>query len=179
MSSPPGHAIYFAYGSNMLSERIVERAPSARKLGAASLPAHRLLFDKRGWKDGSGKCRLAHTVNPQDIAWGILYRLSPDDRTALDRAEGVGQGYEVHSISIELESGEVLNAFTYMAQPTHIEPALRPFTWYRDLVLAGAAEHQLPAAYLAQIAAVAVVKDANAERVQLAQGILRRTQAGI
>ena len=49
--------IYYAYGSNMSSARLVERVPGARTLGPAQLEQWRLLCTKPG-ADGSGKVNL-------------------------------------------------------------------------------------------------------------------------
>lgn len=53
---------YFAYGSNMLTERLIARTPSARPVGTSLLPGHRLTFHKRG-RDGSGKCDAFETAH--------------------------------------------------------------------------------------------------------------------
>ena len=48
---------YFAFGSNMLLERIKKRVPSARVLGNATLGGYALRFNKLS-KDGSGKANI-------------------------------------------------------------------------------------------------------------------------
>jgi predicted AAA+ superfamily ATPase len=51
------HLHYFAYGSNMLSTRLIARAPSARAAGLGSVAGMSLQFHKTS-TDGSGKCDM-------------------------------------------------------------------------------------------------------------------------
>ena len=103
---------YFAYGSNMLSHRLAERCPSASKVALACVRGRRLSFDKRSWKDASGKCRISKTGCPDDLVWGVLYDIEEGDLSALDRAEGAGRGYEVGTVAVETGEAEVVSAFT-------------------------------------------------------------------
>ena len=48
---------YFAYGSDLLAERLVARCPSARPLGVVSVSGWRLAFQSKAF-DGSGKATL-------------------------------------------------------------------------------------------------------------------------
>jgi hypothetical protein len=55
-----------------------------------------------------------------------------------------------------------LSALTYYA--TSIDPGIRPYDWYRDLVIAGAREHGLPEEYVRILEKVATVMDSDADR---------------
>ena len=57
-----GSFLFFAYGSNMLTERVRERCPDARPLGAAIARGYVLSFSKRS-KDGSSKATLLTTAD--------------------------------------------------------------------------------------------------------------------
>jgi hypothetical protein len=153
--------VYFAFGSNMLTRRIIARCPSATKISNSLLRGYRLYFDKRSWKDGSGKCRIAKTESPHDSVWGVLYQCLAKEKENLDRVEGVGCGYESAEIEVENQEGSQTTAIFYEASPSAIESGLEPFTWYRSLVLAGAIQHRLPNKYIEQIASVAAVEDLN------------------
>ena len=52
-----GSFLFFAYGSNMLTDRLRERCPDARPLGAAIARGYVLSFSKRS-RDGSSKATL-------------------------------------------------------------------------------------------------------------------------
>jgi len=154
--------LYFAYGSNMSLARLCQRVPSALRIGCGWLEGHRLRFHKVGLRDGSAKCDAHPTGLPHERVWGVLYRIDPRERQALDRAEGVGMGYRVEWVDVNREAGEPLRAFTYRA--TRIDERLLPFRWYRQHVLIGARENGLPRSYIEAIAAVAVQEDPDPER---------------
>lgn len=155
---------YFAYGSNMLVERLraAHRAPSARPVSHARLEGWRLRFDKRS-KDGSGKCHLE--PQPGACVHGVVYRLDENDFRTLDLAEGVGSGYQRQRIrKILLGDGTKVNAFAYLAEPGHVVDSLRPYDWYRDLVLAGAEQHQLPQDFILQLKQIDARPDPKPDR---------------
>jgi hypothetical protein len=164
--------LYFAYGSNMSVERLraADRAPSAEWLGSARAAGHRLVFDKIG-RDGSAKADCQRTALPQDVVHGALFRVAHADRAALDRAEGLGKGYDAFEISVDSGSGVVL-ALSYRA--THKNAALKPFTWYLQHVLAGARQSGLPASYIAAIEGIAAVQDHDLEREARERAIYAR-----
>ena len=143
---------YFAFGSNMATSRLRQRAPSARPVAVARLPGHVLRWHKLG-RDGSGKCdACAAAARPEDAVWGVLFDIDEADKPGLDAAEGLGIGYDERMVHVETEAGRRC-ALTYQARPDRIDPRLRPRAWYKAYVLAGAREHGLPAAYVARLAA--------------------------
>ena len=144
---------YFAYGSNLLTRRLQGRVPSAHPLGAARLKGSRLAWHKVG-ADGSGKCDIAE--DPDSIVWGVLFEIDPAEMPSLDRVEGLGHGYETKFVSVTLAGTEV-RAKTYQA--TRTDPDLRPWHWYKDLVLAGAVEHGLPFPYVQAIRDIKATSD--------------------
>jgi hypothetical protein len=64
--------IYFAYGSNMLTARLVRRCPGAKEMRSAQLAGYRLRFDKRS-RDGSGKGTIHSTSSQHDKIYGVLF----------------------------------------------------------------------------------------------------------
>lgn len=142
---------YFAYGSNLGTARMRERVPAARLLGAARLTGYRLAFDKPGG-DGSGKANVhpaafdrngdGHGDDP--AVWGVVYALDAADWALLDRFE---PGYERVRVCVESATGEWLRASTYIADRLTHDPV--PLEWYKKLVVDGAREHALPAAWVA------------------------------
>jgi len=146
--------LYFAYGSNMSSERLRARTPSAISLGRARLPDHVLRWHKLG-RDGSGKCDIEPTDASGEDVWGVLYEIDLADKDALDAVEGLGVGYDEYAGRVQTDSG-VRDALTYKARPDRIDPDLRPRGWYKAHVLRGAREHGLPADYVDRIACVDV-----------------------
>ena len=142
---------YFAYGSNLSSERLRARAPSARARGRGRLPGHALRWHKIG-RDCSGKCDIVPTSAPS-VVWGVLYDVAWAEKPALDAAEGLGAGYFEKEVRIVTDDG-ACRALTYHANPDRTNPTLRPFDWYKDYVVRGAREHGLPADYLRELEVV-------------------------
>ena len=125
---------YLAYGSNLHPGRLQDRVASAALLGTVEMHGWSLGFDKRS-VDGSAKCNLA-PGGAADIAHAAIFSLHRNDRSALDRAEGLGAGYLEARLTLEL-GGRELQAFYYVADPDYLNTRLRPFHWYRALVMAG------------------------------------------
>jgi gamma-glutamylcyclotransferase (GGCT)/AIG2-like uncharacterized protein YtfP len=166
---------YFAYGSNMLSRRIVERVPSARRLGLAVLEGYALRWHKVG-QDGSGKCDVVQVASAR--VHGVVYTFDAEHKPLLDAAEGLGRGYEERELSLQVE-GVRVSALAYVATAT--DQRVRPFSWYKALVLGGAIENGLPQDYVASLGAVPAVDDADTARAAhhfaLADPVPARAQA--
>ena len=166
---------YFAYGSNMLTRRLTDpsRAPSALACGIAEAPGFVVSFHKMG-ADGSGKCTLVATGNTEVVVYGVLYDLADSDGGRLDRVEGVHTGgYLRCSIQLRcLDDAGTTDAVTYVAGDRHVDPARVPFDWYRDLVLAGAIEHGLPAPYIDELARIPAMPDPDRARSAQARRLL-------
>lgn len=162
-TGPPEHVVYFAYGSNMSTPRLRERMPSCKALGIATLPGHALRFHKRS-KDGSGKCNAVATGDENSVI-GVLFSFDPAERAKLDKAEGVSNGYEHATVTVINDKGRRRKVLTYLATPDYIDDNLKPYAWYKDFVLAGSREHDLPLGYVAEyIESVEAIDDPNKER---------------
>jgi len=166
---------YFAYGSNMLEQRLrhAARAPSAVFLGVGAVRGYRLVFHKAGM-DGSGKCALDDTHDHSDVVYGVLFEIDDAQWTRLDAAEGVkGGGYSRETIAVELVGcGTQVQAQTYVANRQFVDASQVPFDWYKALVVAGALEHGLPDAYVRVLQDVATIRDPNDERREAALAAL-------
>lgn len=150
----------FAYGSNMLSVRMRKHAPSAEAVGIGHLSAHVLKWHKRS-PDGSGKCDIEKSARKEDVVWGVLFELDAAEKPALDRAEGLGNGYVERRVEVVTDRG-IVRASAYVA--TARDPVLRPYHWYKAFVVAGAREHGLPAHYIELLETVLANRDADAAR---------------
>ena len=148
---------YFAYGSNLHPMRLLERVHSATLVGITRVGKHRLVFHKRSI-DGSSKCNLLETGTESDLVYGAIYEIEPEHKPALDRFEWRGCGYMDGQINVQYK-GQEYACFTYMAQRSHIVGNLKPYHWYKKLVVLGASYLQFPAAYVASIEAVESVED--------------------
>ena len=149
--------VYFAYGSNMLSERLAARCPGARPLGAAVAPGFSLAFCKRG-RDGSGKATLVKAEGRGRPVYGVLFRIGDEERALLDKAEGGYRRDDAFPV-LRHDDGTEVQAMTYIARPDVREHGLVPFDWYRALVVAGAIQHQLPEAHIRWLRGTAAQPD--------------------
>lgn len=159
---------YFAYGSNMLTERLRRRVPSTRPLGRGRLDGWGLRFHKRG-RDGSAKCDIVES--DEGVVYGVLFDIDAAERPLLDAAEGLGGGYELAEISVVTGRAKK-EAFCYVASEDHIDASLKPFGWYRDFVLHGALEHELPPAYRRRIRQIEARADERSRRQEKNRRIL-------
>ena len=157
--NPPEMLRIFAYGSNMLTARLRERVPSAHAVGIGRLDRHALRWHKRS-SDGSGKCDAMASKDP-GVVWGVVFEIDRTEKSALDRAEGLGRGYKEIEVDVAMDHG-LVTASMYCATDT--DPSLRPYDWYKDLVVAGAREHGLPEAYVRGLEAVESAGDPDAQR---------------
>jgi gamma-glutamylcyclotransferase (GGCT)/AIG2-like uncharacterized protein YtfP len=132
--------LYFAYGSNLLSERMRSRVASARHVCGAWVDGKRLTFGKRG-RDGSGKATLVAEIGAR--VWGALYAIDPAHWEQLD---GFEPGYERVALDVTTERRERVTAATYIAPETASDPVA--FSWYKRLLIDGAREHGLPEPYI-------------------------------
>ena len=63
------------------------------------------------------------------------------------------------------DKGRRRKVLTYLASEDAIDDSLKPYTWYKDHVLAGSREHCLPSDYVsAHIEPVEAVEDPDTER---------------
>ena len=152
---------YFAYGSNMASHRLLQRLPKARHIGLAILAQHRLSFRKND-AGLSGKCDIELTGRVDDEVIGVIYDISLEDKLLLDQIEGRGIGYDEKTVELRTVSGQTLFAITYFA--IDIDKSMIPYHWYKQHVLRGAIEHNLPSDYIKQIEATPSKPDPDERR---------------
>lgn len=166
---------YFAYGSNMCTPRLARRVPTVKPVGPAWLSGHCLRWNLIGG-DGSAKCNVVLTEQPQDVVHGVLFEL---DATRLDQLHAAeGPAYEFLELEVGHEQGSVIAAI-YRGWPELLETGAVPMDWYRDFVLAGAREHGLPADWVDWLASVQVQPDDNPQRAAKNRQILNEIPANI
>ena len=153
---------YFAYGSNLHPMRLMERVPSANLVGVIELSKHSLSFHKKS-SDGSSKCNLSYTGAETDLVHGAIYEVDAEHKSELDRFEGKGYGYIDNQIKLQ-HQGREYTCFTYIAQQSHIVDNLKPYHWYKKLVVLGARYLQCPDSYVLSIESVESVEDPDWER---------------
>lgn len=159
--------VYFAYGSNMLTRRLraADRAPSAHVESKGFVAGHRLTFDKVSKeKSGgrSGKCDMERTGNAADRVFGVVFNIAKADEKALDDVEG--PGYRRHEVEVVTAVGPRWAVAYIVERAEKKDPSLRPYDWYKALVIAGAEEHGLPDEYVERLRAVESQPDPMPDR---------------
>lgn len=161
---------YFAYGANMHTGFFKRQFPDVKAVGVARIQGYQLFFHKFSYHDGSGKCNILPTRDINQEVYGVIYDISPRSRYLLDKVEQLGYGTQdvmlkVHPILVD-EQATLDNqyAFTYIAHRESIREDVCPFNWYKELVVAGAREHQLPEHYLNRLETSRAIEDPNQQR---------------
>lgn len=168
---------YLAYGSNLHPDRLWQRVPSAKFLGAICVSGYQIKFYKKS-TDDSSKCSLKKTDKMQDLMYFALYEINQSEKYLLDKAEGVGHGYKDIKVKFSYKEKEYV-AFTYMAMESHIDENLLPYSWYKDLVIAGARFYNFPSNYIEDIEAIPTCADHDDNRVKSNQSILEKIRKKI
>ncbi|MEF0943022.1 gamma-glutamylcyclotransferase family protein [Rhizobium sp. BR 362] len=141
--------LYFAYGSNMDPDQMIERCHDAKLIGLGYLPDHILCFPRRSKNRGCGVSSVTPKIGHD--TWGVVWELSDKDFASLDSNEGYrrdrepsANAYNRRTIKINL-NGEWMDADTYLASPQ--EGLHLPSLAYLDQLRNGATHHGLPEAY--------------------------------
>jgi hypothetical protein len=142
--------------------RLIERVYSAELVGVAKHPSHRLTFHKKS-NDGSSKCNMFNSGRESDVIYGAIYKIKPEHKNELDKFEGKGYGYIDNQIMLN-NNGKEYTCFTYLAQQSHIVDNLKPYHWYKKLVILGARYLEFPDSYLSSIEVVESMEDPDPTR---------------
>ena len=113
--------------------------------------------------DGSGKCDALQTDVAADRVWGGVYAIPERERESLNRAEGLGCGYEMKRVTVHALE-RTIEAEMFAA--IRIDASMRPFAWYKHHVVRGAMDLELPTDYVAAIEAIRAEDDPDADRTR-------------
>jgi gamma-glutamylcyclotransferase len=142
---------YFAYGSNLWIDQMVERVgpvlQGEDRPRRAHLPNHRLTFNV----EDRGEV-FANVVSPGAGVFGVLYCCTSDALKRLDEFEA---GYERRIVCVFAENGDAQNAFIYIAGPAGLVEGGAPSAEYLTRITTGARQHGLPETYVREIEAIA------------------------
>ena len=122
--------LYFAYGSNLLTDRIRINNPSALARGVARLSNYKLEFNSISKKWGGAVA----TINPDknEDVWGVLWELDIIHMATLDKQEGVPKVYNRKNIEVEMVDGTKVQAITYFMVKPQVEDR-RPSMSYHQV----------------------------------------------
>ncbi len=139
----------FAYGSNMYLPRLNNRIKSAKFLAGGFVKQHKIAFHKIS-KDGSGKADCCFTGSNQDKIWGVIFEIADNEKSILDKYEGLGNGYNEKTVAVVC-GDKSYRAQAYTADFKYIDNSLKPYDWYLAYLVKGAEEFCLPLSYIENV----------------------------
>uniref|UniRef100_F1SII1 Gamma-glutamylcyclotransferase n=2 Tax=Sus scrofa TaxID=9823 RepID=F1SII1_PIG len=125
--------LYFAYGSNLLMERIHLRNPSAEFYCVARLQDFKLDFGNSQGKTSETWHGGIATIfeSPGDEVWGVVWKMNKSNLSSLDEQEGVKSGmYVPIEVNVSAQKGKEITCRSY--QMTNYESA-PPSPQYKKL----------------------------------------------
>jgi hypothetical protein len=151
---------YFAYGSNMLEQRLKARVPGAVRQTNAWVVGYSLRFNKQSI-DQSGKCNIVDAENLHERVHGVLFDVPDAELPLLDELE---KGYHHQGLLVVLPDNTTQRALGYVADAENINDTLKPYSWYHKLITAGAEQNRLPKEYVEALKTQPSLEDANPNR---------------
>lgn len=120
---------YFAYGSNMDSQRMKDRGINFSKKEPAILKDYKLCFNKQASRNPNEG--YANLIPKEGTATeGILYEINDEDIEKLDKYEGYPNHYDKKTIKVKLKNGNEVDALVYLAQSDKTKNGLKPCKEY-------------------------------------------------
>ena len=136
-----GEHFYFAYGSNMNSQRVKRRGLDFTSVFAGTLKGYYLSFNKRSVVHlGAASANImkqSQDSHRNDFVEGVLYHLADECQIELmDPYEGYPLRYDRIMVDVQTQEG-VKSVWTYTANKAYLQEGLKPNTWYLEHLLAG------------------------------------------
>ncbi|RMC05262.1 hypothetical protein DUI87_18447 [Hirundo rustica rustica] len=164
--------LYYAYGSNLLRERLLLRNPSAALCAPARLQDFKLEFGHHQGRTSSvwhgGTATIAQS--PGDEVWGIVWKMNTCNLSSLDKVnlkdnrnycpsslstlwqEGVEDGiYVPIEVNVHTQAGKVLTCRSYQMKDYVSGP---PSPQYKKVICMGAKQNGLPTDYQEKLEAI-------------------------
>ena len=114
---------YFSYGLNLNKKQMLERCPDSKPKFIATLHNYRLIFTgwSRQWRGGVASIK---PLRGERVP-GAIYEVSDQDLRRLDKYEGYPDTYDRIKVTVNTETGEPIEALTYIRarQPEETKPS--------------------------------------------------------
>ena len=124
-------------------------------------------------KDGSAKANMEKSDIATDIVWGILFEIDNNEKPMLDKAEGLGKGYNEDCLTFTDENNLKHIAQVYIADSKSINNCLVVYNWYKEFIVTGAIQNQLPADYITQLQSIPCIPDPDEKRSEKNYSIMQ------
>lgn len=151
---------YFAYGSNLLRERILINNSSAKFYGIGRLKGYRFAFDSPLGKNTDrwlGAIATILQANASAYVYGVIWEINVSELQNLDKQEGY---YDAIQVDVEVLPAnqtetnertvvEVVQCRTY--QLSKCNGVTLPSPFYKKVIVMGARQNGLPEDYITHI----------------------------
>ncbi|MBN3305513.1 GGCT glutamylcyclotransferase, partial [Amia calva] len=151
--SNEGHFFYFAYGSNLLKERLRLKNPSAQLHCTGRVQDYMLNFGTCGGNKNNRWHGGVATIEESQghEVWGVVWKMSHQNLHSLDEQEGISLGiYKPIYVRVETEDEELLcrsyQMNNFLASLTSPQ--------YKEVVCSGARQNNLPLEYIKKLEAI-------------------------
>lgn len=137
-----GEDYYFSFGSNMKTEQMVDRCPSAVKIGVGVLQDHEIVFNREGSYRQGGVASVQQLDGGR--VYGVIWKLNPSEFVELDKSEDL-TAYRRFEDNIKRLDGKMYRSHIYKAIP---QGSFDPDPDYLDLMIDAGNEQGLPNKYI-------------------------------
>jgi gamma-glutamylcyclotransferase len=103
-------------------------------------------------------------VFPASWFGGVLLNIDSKEKLLLDKAEGLGLGYNEDTLTFFDQLSNSYSAQVYIADNSSINNHLLPFDWYKEFIVTGSIHNQLPADYISQLQSIPCIPDPDEKR---------------
>ena len=142
--------MYFAYGSNMDSNRLYNRIGNFSASERAHLPEYQFQYNKLSYMLNQVYANII--PEPNSVVWGVLVGIDELQLEKLDESEGVENGHYRHeTVSVVTDQNIEIEAVTYIAEENWIKDGLKPKDKYRNFCIRGGEEFNLPQEYVDRV----------------------------
>ncbi|NXF35703.1 GGCT glutamylcyclotransferase, partial [Nyctibius bracteatus] len=149
-----GCFLYYAYGSNLLRERLLLSNPSAALCAVARLQDFKLEFGHHQGRTSSVWHGGTATIvqSPGEEVWGTVWKMHTSNLSSLDKQEGVEDGiYAPIEVNVHTQAGQVLTCRSYQMRDYVCGP---PSPHYKKVICMGAKQNGLPPDYQNKLEAI-------------------------
>jgi gamma-glutamylcyclotransferase (GGCT)/AIG2-like uncharacterized protein YtfP len=135
--------LYFAYGSNMNHEQMLQRCPSSKYIRKCYLKDYKFVYDGYSSKRGGAVANIIESNG--SIVWGGVFEINKDNLSALDCYEGYPDYYDRKQVDVIDDNSSIYKAIVYYRTDKKIG---QPSKGYRQVVEKGANDCELPKDYI-------------------------------
>lgn len=151
--STPGKFLYFAFGSNLLAERIHIKNPSAVFKCVAKVSGYKLSFGRHVSRWKGDVATITASSDPASTVYGVIWELDEKHQETLDRQEEVPNVYKRITLqATNVENQSQVQCVSYQLLDQHMTNSTHiPSKVYKGVIVRGAKQHHLPQEYVTQL----------------------------